>query len=89
MPESAENTTPQGLPDPWAGVLPCTCVVTIDLSVSKFRVRDLLQLERGSIVETRWKEGSHLPLQVNRRQVGWVEFQVAGDRLAVQVTELL
>ena len=96
MPETPENTVPQqptvsqpSLPDPWAGALPFTCSVTLDLPVPKFKVRDLLTLDRGSIMETHWKEGSHLPLLVNGKQVGWVEFEVAGDHVAVQVTELL
>ena len=102
MSETPENTVPQSvakpvlqpasqpsLPDPWAGALPFTCSVSLALPVPKFKVRDLLTLDRGSIVETRWKEGSHLPLLVNSKQVGWVEFEVAGDHVAVQVTELL
>jgi flagellar motor switch/type III secretory pathway protein FliN len=88
MAEQAENPASQRLPDPWSHLQAFGCVLTIDLPVPKFTVRELLQLDRGSIVETRWKEATHLPLLVNGRRVGWVEFEVTGDKLAVQVTEL-
>jgi len=88
MADQSESTTAQRLPDPWSDILTFSCMVTIDLPVPKFTVRDLLQLDRGSIIETRWKEATHLPLLANGRRIGWVEFEVTGDKLAVQVTEL-
>jgi flagellar motor switch protein FliN/FliY len=88
MTEPAESTSAPKLPDPWSDVLLFGCMVTIDLPVPKFTVRDLLRLDRGSIIETRWKEATHLPLMANGRRIGWVEFEVTGDKLAVQVTEL-
>ncbi len=90
MPDSTENTPQQAaLPDPMADLLLLNCLTTVDLPVPKFTIRELLRLDEGSIVESKWKEGTHLPLQVNGRQIGWVEFEVIGDRLAVQVTGLV
>lgn len=89
MPETTENPVAQPrLPDPWADMLHFDCVLTIDLPVPKFTVRELLTLDRGSIIETRWKDATHLPLLANGRRIGWVEFEVTSDKLAVQVTEL-
>jgi flagellar motor switch/type III secretory pathway protein FliN len=67
---------------PW---LPCT--VTIDLPVTRFTIGDLLALAKGSIVETGCHHTSDLPLRVNNLLIGWVEFSVVGDRLAVRITE--
>jgi flagellar motor switch protein FliN/FliY len=89
MAETSESPSPQALPDPWVELMQLNCVVTVDVPVPKFTIRELLRLDTGSIVETRWKEGTHLPLQINGRQIGWVEFEVIGDRLAVQVTGLI
>jgi flagellar motor switch/type III secretory pathway protein FliN len=68
---------------PW---LPCT--IALDLPVINFTVRDLLNLAMGSIVETSYHQSSDLPLRVNGQLVGWTEFEVVGDRLAVRLTDL-
>ena len=68
---------------PW---LPCT--LALDIPVVKFTVGDLLALAKGSIVETAYHQSSDLPLRVNGQLVGWTEFEVVGDRLAVRLTDL-
>lgn len=68
---------------PW---LPCT--LALDLPVLKFTVGDLLSLRSGSIVETAYHQSSDLPLRVNGQLVGWTEFEVVGERLAVRLTDL-
>jgi len=68
---------------PW---LPCT--LALDIPVVNFTVGHLLALGRGSIVETAYHQSSDLPLHVNGQLVGWTEFEVVGDRLAVRLTEL-
>jgi flagellar motor switch protein FliN/FliY len=68
---------------PW---LPCT--LALDLPVVKFSVGDLLSLAKGSIVETAYHQSSDLPLRVNGQLVGWTEFEVVGERLAVRLTDL-
>jgi flagellar motor switch/type III secretory pathway protein FliN len=68
---------------PW---LPCT--LALDLPVVKFTVGDLLSLTNGSIVETAYHQSSDLPLRVNGQLVGWTEFEVVGERLAVRLTDL-
>jgi flagellar motor switch/type III secretory pathway protein FliN len=68
---------------PW---LPCT--LALDIPVVKFTVRDLLGLTMGTVVETAYHQSSDLPLRVNGQLVGWTEFEVVGDRLAVRLTDL-
>ena len=68
---------------PW---LPC--MLALDIPVLKFTVGDLLGLVKGSIVETTYHQSSDLPLRVNGQLVGWTEFEVVGDRLAVRLTDL-
>jgi flagellar motor switch/type III secretory pathway protein FliN len=68
---------------PW---LPCT--LALDLPVINFTVGDLLSLAKGSIVETGYHQSSDLPLRVNGQLVGWTEFEVVGERLAVRLTDL-
>jgi len=66
--------------------LPCS--LALDIPVIKFTVGDLLRLTRGSIVETAYHQSSDLPLRVNGQLVGWTEFEVVGERLAVRLTDL-
>jgi flagellar motor switch/type III secretory pathway protein FliN len=68
---------------PW---LPCTLV--LEVPVVNFTVGDLLSLAKGSIVETAYHQSSDLPLRVNGQLVGWTEFEVVGERLAVRLTDL-
>jgi flagellar motor switch/type III secretory pathway protein FliN len=67
---------------PW---LPCT--LTLDLPVVRFTIGDLLTLAKGSIVETACHHTSDVPLRVNKLLIGWTEFEVIGDRLAVRITD--
>ena len=68
---------------PW---LPCT--LALDIPVVKFTLANLLHLRPGDIVETAYHQSSDLPLRVNGQLVGWTEFEVVGERLAVRLTDL-
>ena len=83
----AEEIASQGAGDaldsmPW---LPCT--LTLEIPVVRFTIGDLLSLAKGSIVETACHHTSDVPLRVNQLLIGWTEFDVIGDRLAVRITE--
>jgi len=67
---------------PW---LPCT--LTVEVPVVHFTIADLLGMKEGTIVETGCHHTSDLPLRVNQLLIGWTEFEVVGDRLAVRITE--
>ncbi|MGA8109917.1 MAG: FliM/FliN family flagellar motor C-terminal domain-containing protein [Acidobacteriaceae bacterium] len=67
---------------PW---LPCT--LTLEIPVVRFTIADLLALAKGSVVETACHHTSDVPLRANRVLIGWTEFEVIGDRLAVRITD--
>jgi flagellar motor switch/type III secretory pathway protein FliN len=88
-PPVAANPIPGAFPEEvWdeAGKLPC--LLTIDLPLRRFAVRDLLSLECGDILESQNANGGHVPVTVNARLIGWAEFEVVGQRMAVRMTEL-
>ena len=68
---------------PW---LPFT--LSLEIPIVNFTIRDLLNLTAGSIVETACHHTSDVPLRVNRLLIGWTEFEVIGNRLAVRITDL-
>lgn len=73
----------------WPEVLDLPCHLNVALEVPGFTIRDLLSLQVNSIVDTRRHEGAHVPVQVNGVMVGWAEFDVIEDRLAVRFTEMV
>jgi flagellar motor switch/type III secretory pathway protein FliN len=56
--------------------------------VREFRVRHLLAMAPGEVIETRWGHGEDLPLSSGDVQLAWSEFEVVDSRLAVRVTRL-
>ncbi len=66
------------------GWLPCR--LSVDIRPKNFTVRDLLQLEVGTIVESNNANGADVPLIANAQLLGWAEFEVVGQKLAVRIT---
>jgi flagellar motor switch protein FliN/FliY len=58
------------------------------IPVREFRVRQLLALAPGQVIETQWSHGDDLPLAAGEVQMAWSEFEVVETRLAVRVTRL-
>jgi flagellar motor switch/type III secretory pathway protein FliN len=72
----------------WVSVLSLPCRLTVDLPLPGFKVADLLKLQSGSVIGTNWHVGRDVPLRINGTLIGWSEFEVVGNRLAVRLTEL-
>ncbi len=60
----------------------------VAVPVRDFRVRHLLALEPGQVIETQWPHGEDLPLAAGEVQLAWSEFEVVDAQLAVRVTRL-
>ena len=73
----------------WPEALELPCQLYVALEVPHFTVRDLLSLSVNSLVDTRRREGAHVPVLVNGVMVGWAEFDVIDGRLAVRMTEMV
>jgi len=73
--------------NPLAARLP----VEIDVSVPirEFRVRNLLILERGTVIASQWVNGDDMPLATRGAQLAWSEFEVIDQKLAVRITRLV
>ena len=56
--------------------------------VREFRVRNLLALLPGEVIETAWEHGDDLPLASGKVQLAWTEFEVLDTALAVRITRL-
>ena len=60
----------------------------VAVEIEDFRVRNLLALEPGQVIETRWVNGRDMPLAAGDVQLAWSEFEVIDTQLAVRVTRL-
>jgi flagellar motor switch protein FliM len=61
----------------------------VAVPVRDFRVRNLLALEPGQVIETQWAHGADMPLSAGAVQLSWSEFEVVDSQLAVRVTRLV
>lgn len=64
------------------------CELTLELPVAHFRVRDLLDLRPGQLVETSYSRGAEIPLLANGKLIAWAEFEPVGNHIGVRITEL-
>jgi flagellar motor switch protein FliN/FliY len=67
--------------------LPVELDVTIP--IRQFRVRNLLALEPGQLIESQWGNGVDVPLSCGDVQLAWSEFEVIDLQLAVRLTRTL
>ncbi len=72
----------------WRPVLGLPCELSVDLPLPGFRIADLLKMRSGSVIDAHWRLGQDVPLRLNGTLLGWIEFEVMGNNLAVRLTEL-
>jgi flagellar motor switch/type III secretory pathway protein FliN len=88
MTEPNPNLPASRAEDQWQHVQDMACILSVDLPLPGFRVRDLMRLQPQSVIDTRWPVGNDVPLRVNGELLAWCEFDVVEDHLAVRITEL-
>jgi flagellar motor switch/type III secretory pathway protein FliN len=86
--KSQAALVPDGEETRWRPALGLPCQITVELPLPNFKVADFLKLRAGSVVTTQWRLTQDVPLRVNGTLIGWGEFEGAGTRLAVRLTEL-
>jgi len=63
--------------------------VTLRAGVSlRFRVRDLLTLKEGQVFESLSPATDDVPVRVGKLHLGWSEFEVLQQRMALRLTRL-
>ncbi len=71
-----------------APVLGLPVDLAVSVPVRDFRMRHLLALVPGQVIETQWNHGNDLPLTAGDVAVAWSEFEVVETQLAVRITRL-
>lgn len=58
------------------------------IPVTRFSIRNLLELRTGQVLVTSWSAMEDVPLTVGSVKLGWCEFEVLEKRLGVRITRL-
>lgn len=75
--------------DPMPAIfLPLPVAVSVAIPLRNFRVRNLLAMSAGTVLESQWAHGEDMPLASGDVQLAWTEFEVIETQLAVRVTRL-
>jgi flagellar motor switch/type III secretory pathway protein FliN len=89
---SAPVTDAVAIPAPafnvWPELLSVAAMVSVEVAVVGLTVRELFQLEKGSVVASAQHSTANLPIVIGGKLVAWGEFQVVGEHLAMRVAEL-
>jgi len=72
----------------WPTLSRLTVAISADIPLAGFKVRDLLALQPGQVIESKWQETEDVPVKAGRVQVGWSEFEVVDQQLLVRLTRL-
>jgi flagellar motor switch/type III secretory pathway protein FliN len=72
----------------WRPVLGLPCALLVALPLPGFKIADLFKLRPGSVINAHWMVVRDVPLRLNGTLIGWGEFEVVGNSLAVRLTEL-
>jgi flagellar motor switch/type III secretory pathway protein FliN len=72
----------------WRPALGLLCPITVDLPLPDFKVADFLNLRVGSVISTGWRLTRDVPLRIHGTLIAWAEFEGAGGRLGVRITEV-
>jgi flagellar motor switch protein FliM len=73
-------------PSPQVARLPVELDVAVP--VPEFRLRNLVDLQVGQVIETQWEHAEDLPLAAGDVQLAWTEFEVLDRQLGVRITRL-
>ena len=63
-------------------------VLTARIPLTSFKVRNLLLLQRGQLIQSDWSTTEDIPVKIGRVQLAWSEFEVVEDSMAMRLTRL-
>jgi flagellar motor switch protein FliN/FliY len=72
----------------WRMVSRLPVLLAVTIPVTGFKVRDLLELQRGQTIGTAWASVEDVPLKVGAVHISWGEFEVVEQRMALRLTRL-
>jgi flagellar motor switch/type III secretory pathway protein FliN len=72
----------------WEVLAQLQVTMRVGVALSHFKVRDLLALKSGQVFSSILSATEDVPLMVGQVQLGWSEFEVQEQRMALRLTRL-
>jgi flagellar motor switch protein FliM len=72
----------------WETLAQLRVTMRAGVALNRFRVRDLLAMKVGQVFESLSPATEDVPVRVGQVQVGWSEFEVLEQRMALRLTRL-
>ena len=72
----------------WTTLKQLQITIRAGVGLRQFRVRDLLALKAGQVFESMSPAAEDVPVKVGEVQLGWSEFEVLDQRMALRLTRL-
>lgn len=72
----------------WPALSKLSVPMSAEIVLAGFKVRDLLALDNGQVIESGWPETEDVPVKAGQVQVGWSEFEVVDQQLLIRLTRL-
>ena len=72
----------------WETLSQLRVTMWVGVPLHRFRVRDLLAMKEGQVLESLSSATEDVPVKVGRMQLGWSEFEVLEQKMALRLTRL-
>lgn len=73
----------------WPVLSQLPVLLTVCIGLNRLKVRDLLRLDKGQVLESSWSQTNDVPVAVGKVRLCWGEFEVSGQQIGVRLTQLL
>jgi len=72
----------------WKTVAQLRVTMRAGVALNRFKVSNLLSLKEGQVFESLSPDTEDVPLMVGQVQLGWSEFEIVDQRIALRLTRL-
>lgn len=72
----------------WPMIAKLPAVLAVNIPLRGFKVRHLLSLQAGQTVVSSWAVTEDVPLKAGALRIGWGEFEVVEQKMALRLTRL-
>lgn len=73
----------------WPKLSQLDLTMAVEVPLLRFKVQDLLRLAEGQVFESTFSDTEDIPLRVGDVQLGWTEFEVVEQKIALRLTRLV
>jgi flagellar motor switch/type III secretory pathway protein FliN len=72
----------------WETLAQLRVTIRVGVALNRFKVQDLLLLKEGQVFESLSPDTEDVPLMVGKVQLGWSEFEILEQRMALRLTRV-